>query len=135
MSKTNHILIFILFSHTLLVKDFIFFTIVRPNLLPHSTVPCPYHTVSVSLSVFFNVPFFTAIATVTVPFYSLTVRSAKRTEPFNFDRSHFSIWPQTVPHQNGNRYSFIIEDREPYRTNMGNVNLLVLRTAIQTAPI
>jgi hypothetical protein len=30
---------------------------------------------------FFTVLFFTAIATVTVPFFSLTVRSAKRTEP------------------------------------------------------
>ena len=55
------------------------------------------------------------------------------TEPLILTIRFFSILPRTVPHQNGNRYPLIIEDREPYRTNMGMVNRLVLRTANRTA--
>ena len=57
--------------------------------------------------------FFTT--TVTVPFIILTVRSVKQTETFNFDRWLLSIWPWTVPHQNGDRYPLIFEDREPHQ--------------------
>ena len=91
-------------------------TIVRPNLspflyrvrtvpycvrtVPHRvrTVPHRVRTVSVPFSVFFTVPFFTTIATVTVPFFSLTVGSTKRTEPLIV----------TV--------RFLAFDREPYCT-------------------
>ena len=85
-------------------------------------VTVPYRTVpfsvffTVPFSVFFTVPFFTASATVTVPFFSLTVRSAKRTEPFI----------STV--------SFLVFDREPHRTNRGTVIRFLLRTANRTAP-
>jgi hypothetical protein len=75
-----------------------------------------YRTVSVPFSVFFTVSFFTAIATVSVPFFSLTVGSAKRTEPLIV----------TV--------RFLVFDREPYRTKMETVIRLLLRTAIRTAP-
>ncbi len=68
---------------------------------PYRTVPCPYRTVP--FSVFFTVPFFTASATVAVPFFRLTVRSAKRTEPF------ISI------------VRFLVFDREPHRTKRGTV--------------
>ena len=51
-------------------------------------------TVSVPFSVFFAVPFFTA--TVTVPFFSLTVRSAKRPEPLVFDREPYRIKMRVV---------------------------------------
>ena len=78
-------------------------------------------TVSVPFSVFFTVPFFTASATVTVPFFRLTVRSAKRTEPLIV----------TV--------RILVFDREPYRTKMETVIRLLLRTAnrtaIRTAPV
>ena len=54
--------------------------------VPYRTVyvPCLYRTVPhrvLTVVRFFTVSFFTASATVTVPFFSLTVRSAKRTEP------------------------------------------------------
>jgi hypothetical protein len=65
-------------------------------------------TVSVPFSVFFTVPFFTAIATVTVPFFILTVRSAKRTEPLIL----------TV--------RILVFDLEPYRTKMGTVFMLTV---------
>ena len=72
-------------------------------------------TVSVPFSVLFTVPFFTTIATVTVPFFSLTVRSVKRTEPLIL----------TV--------RFLVFDREPYRTKIGIVIFFLLRTANRTA--
>ena len=50
-------------------------------------------------------------------------REAKRT--INFDRSCFSILPQTVPHQNGNHYSFIIEDQFWCGTDRGTATKLV----------
>jgi hypothetical protein len=71
--------------------------------------------VSVPFSVFFIVPFFTASATVTVPFFRQTVRSAKRTESLIV----------TV--------RFLVFDREPYRTKMETVFRLLLRTANRTA--
>ena len=83
-------------------------TVVRPNL-------APYRVRTVPFSVFFTVPFFTAIATVTVPFFSLTVGSAKRTEPLIL----------TV--------RVLVFDREPYRTKMETVIRLLLRTANRTA--
>ena len=58
---------------------------------PYRTVSVPYRTVSVLFSVFFTVPFFTASATVTVPFCCPMVRSAKRSEPFNFDIFKFKF--------------------------------------------
>ena len=74
-------------------------------------VSVPYRTVSVPFSVLFTGQFYTAIATVTVPFFSLTVISGKRTEPLIFTVRLF------------------VFDREPYRTKMGTVNRLTLRTA------
>jgi hypothetical protein len=87
----------------------------RVRTVPYRTVPvpCPYRTVP--FSVFFTVPFFTASATVTVPYYRLTVRSAKRTEPLIV----------TV--------RFLVFDREPYRTKMETVIRLLLRTANRTS--
>ncbi len=70
---------------------------------------------SVPFSVFFTVPFFTAIATVTVPFFSLTVGSAKRTEQLIL----------TV--------RVLVFDHEPYRTKMETIIRLLLRTANRTA--
>ena len=103
-------------------------TIVRPNLSPYRTVPCPYRVRTVPYRVRtvpcpyrfpFFLPFFTASATVTVPFFSLTVRIAKRTEP---------KWE-----------SLTVEDREPHRTKRVAVIRLYFRTAnrtaIRTAPI
>ena len=59
-------------------------------------------------STVFTVPSFTAIATtVTVPFFSLTVRSVKRTEPLIL----------TV--------RFLVFDREPYRTKVGALRFAV----------
>ena len=69
-----------------------------------------------TVSVLFTVPFFTAIATGAVPFFSLTVRSVKRTEPLIL----------TV--------RFLVFDREQYRTKMNTVNRLILRTANRIAP-
>ena len=63
--------------------------------------------------------------------FLLTVRSVKRTEPLILT-VRFLVY-DGEPYQNGNRYSFIIEDREPYCTKMGTVNRLVLRTANSTA--
>ena len=60
-------------------------------------------TVSVAFSFLFTVPFFTAIATVNVPFFSLTVRSVKRTEPLILN------------------VLFLVFDRESYRTKIGTV--------------
>ena len=56
----------------------------------------PYRTVFVPFSVFLNVPFFTAIAIVAVPFFSLTVGSAKRTEPLILTVS-FLVFDRTAP--------------------------------------
>ena len=81
--------------------------------VPYRTAPCPYRTVPYPVRTvfrFFTVPFFTASATVTVPFFSLTVRSAKRKEPLIL----------TV--------LFLVFDREPYRNKMGTVIRLVLGT-------
>ena len=94
--------------------------------VPYRTVsvPCPYRvrtvpyrvrTVPVTFSVFFYRTVFCAIATVTVPFFSLTVGSAKRTEPLIL----------TV--------RILVFYREPYRTKMGTVIRLLLRTANRTA--
>ena len=65
---------------------------------------------------FFTVPFFTVIATVTVPFFSMMVRSVKRTETLIM----------TV--------QFLVFDREPYRTKIGTLTRLVLRTTNRTVP-
>ena len=59
----------------------------------YRTAPCPYR-----FPFFFTVPFFTESATVTVPFFSLTVSSVNRTEPLIL----------TV--------RFLVFGREPYRT-------------------
>ena len=69
---------------------------------------------SVLFSDFFTLPFFTASATVTVPFFSLTVSSVKRTEPIIFI------------------IRFLVFDREPYRTKMRTVVRLLLRNANRT---
>ena len=65
--------------------------------------------------VFLTEPFFTASATVTVPFFCQTVRSVKRTEPLIL----------TV--------RFLVFDPEPYRTKMRTVIRLLLRTANRTS--
>jgi hypothetical protein len=74
--------------------------------------------VSVPFFVLFAVPFFPAIATDTVPFLSLTVGSAKRTEPLIltvlilvFDREPYRTKMETVIRL---LRIFIIEDREPH---------------------
>ena len=100
----------------------------RPNLAPYRV-----RTVSVPFSVFFTVPFFTASATVTVPFFSLTVGSVKRTEPsiltvriLIFDREPYrtkvgiqiyTAYLYTVP--------ILLRHREPYRTSFGAVRIAV----------
>ena len=75
-----------------------------------------YRVRTVPFSIFFTVPFFTASATVTVPFLCPMVRSAKRAEPLIL----------TV--------RFLVFDREPYRTKMGTVIRLVLKSANRTLP-
>ena len=97
----------------------------RVRTVPHRVRTVPYRVRTVPFSVFFTVPFFTASATVNVPFFCLTVRSAKRTEPLILT-VRFLV--------SGNRYTLVNGDREPYRTNMGIINRLVLRTANRTAP-
>ena len=69
------------------------------------TIPCPY-----------RFPFFTASATVNVPFFCLTVRSARRTEPLILI------------------VRFLVYDRQPYCTKIGTVIRWSLRTANRTAP-
>ena len=105
---------------------------------------------------FRTVPFFTAIATVTVPFFSLTVRSEKRTKPkvltvrfLVFDRESYCtkistvicLWVRTANRTapNGVRHPFIFKDREPrcdpYRTKIGAVRLTVPNNKLTTVPL
>ena len=74
--------------------------------------------------VFLTEPFFTASATVTVPFFCQTVRSVKRTEPLILTIRFLVFDREPYRTKNGHRFPFIIGDHEPhrpYRTNFGTV--------------
>ena len=98
------------------------------------TLPHRVRTVRTALRFFLTVPFFTASATVTVPFFSLSVRSVKRTEPLIVTVRFLVFDREPYRTKSGTIIRFFIGDREPYRTEMGTVNHLVLKAANRTAP-